>query len=102
MGQIGALTERYQQLCGQLNVGIYRAETLQLRRTSYTTGRLVPDYAAREYDDHEWPRRQLPPIDRRNEDNSGMPDVNLELARGTDGTSYPPLVRHRHPAEPVL
>jgi hypothetical protein len=75
MGQIAALTERYQQLCGQLNVGIYRMETLQLRRTSYTTGRLVPGYASREYDDHRWPTRELPPIDKRYEDNSGIPDV---------------------------
>jgi hypothetical protein len=75
MGQIAALTERYQQLCGQLNVGIYRAETLLLRRTSYTTGRLVPNYAPREYDDHKWPTRELPPIDKRYEDNSGIPDT---------------------------
>jgi hypothetical protein len=75
MSQIAGLTERYQQLCGQLNVGIYRAETLQLRRTSYTTGRLVPGYKPREYDDHKWPVRQLPPIDHRNDDNSGIPDT---------------------------
>ena len=72
MSQIGALTERYQELCGQLNVGIYRAETLQLRRVSLTTGRLVPIYAPREYDDHEWPEREIPPIDRHYTDNSGI------------------------------
>lgn len=72
MGQIGALTARYQDLCGQLNVGLYRAETLQLRRTSHTTGRLVPVFAPREYDDHKFPVRELPPIDKRHEDNSGI------------------------------
>jgi hypothetical protein len=72
MTQIQAMTARYQDLCGQLNVGLYRAEVMTLRRTSYTTGRLVPVYAPREYDDHEWPRRLLPRIDRRNEDNSGI------------------------------
>ena len=72
MSQIGALTARYQDLCGQLNVGLYRAETLQLRRTSHTTGRLVPVFAPREYDDHKWPLRLLPTIDRRDEDNSGV------------------------------
>lgn len=73
MSQIQSLTERYQELCGQLNVGVYRAETLQLRRSSYTTGRLVPVFTPREYDDHRWPQRQLPPVDKRYEDNSGVP-----------------------------
>jgi hypothetical protein len=72
MSQIGALTGRYQDLCGQLNVGLYRMETLQLRRTSLTTGRLVPIFAPREYDDHHLPQRELPAIDKRNEDNSGI------------------------------
>lgn len=74
MSQIMAMTARYQDLCGQLNVGLYRAETLQLRRTSLTTGRLVPIFVSREYDDHHPPRRELPPIDSRNEDNSGIPN----------------------------
>lgn len=74
MSQIAAMTERYQQLCGQLNVGIYRAETMTLRRTSRTTGRLVPVYTPREYDDHRWPTRQIVPIDGRYEDNSGITD----------------------------
>jgi hypothetical protein len=72
MSQISALTQRYQDLCGQLNVGLYRMETLQLRRTSHTTGRLVPIFAPREYDDHHMPARELPPIDKRYEDNSGV------------------------------
>jgi hypothetical protein len=74
MSQIAAMTERYQEMCGQLNVGVYRAETMQLRRTSYTTGRLVPVFKPREYDDHHWPVRELPPIDGRYEDNSGLPN----------------------------
>jgi hypothetical protein len=75
MSQISGLTERYQQLCGQLNVGIYRMETLELRRTSYTTGRLVPGYKSREYDDHKWPQREIHPIDGRDADPSGIPDT---------------------------
>lgn len=74
MSQISAMTGRYQELCGQLNVGVYRAETLTLRRSSRTTGRLVPVYTPREYDDHSLPQRQLAPIDRRYEDPSGIPD----------------------------
>lgn len=73
MTQIQALTARYQDLCGQLNVGIYRMETMQLRRTSHTTGRLVPLFKPQELDDHQWPVRILPPVDKRFEDNSGIP-----------------------------
>lgn len=71
--QIAAMTGRYQDLCGQLNVGVYRAETLTLRRSSRTTGRLVPVFTPQEYDDHTFPTRQLPPIDKRYEDGSGIP-----------------------------
>lgn len=73
MEQIQALTARYQDYCGQLNVGLYRSETLNLRRVSRTTGRLVPLYKDREYDDHRWPTRMLPPVDHRYDDNSGLP-----------------------------
>lgn len=73
MGHIHELQERYQDYCGQLNVGLYRMETLNLRRVSRTTGRLVPIFTDREYDDHGWPQRQLPQIDTRDEDNSGIP-----------------------------
>lgn len=73
MEQIQALTARYQDYCGQLNVGLYRSETLQLRRTSRTTGRLVPLFKSREYDDHRWPMREIPPVDHRYDDNSGIP-----------------------------
>lgn len=73
MEQVQAMTLRYQDYCGQLNVGMYRAETFQLRRTSYTTGRLVPLFKSREYDDHRWPMREIPPVDHRYDDNSGVP-----------------------------
>jgi hypothetical protein len=71
--QIALLQGRYQEYCAQLNVGMYRAEVMELRRTSYTTGRLVPLFEPREYDDHRWPSRILPPVDRKNEDQSGIP-----------------------------
>ena len=73
MEQIQAMTQRYMDYCGQLNVGLYKSETLQLRRTSRTTGRLVPLFASREYDDHRWPQRLIPPVDARHQDNSGVP-----------------------------
>lgn len=73
MNQISAVMERYQEFCAQLNVGLDRIETLQLRRTSQTTGRLVPIFKPREYDDPRCGQRELPPIDHRNDDNSGIP-----------------------------
>ena len=75
MSQIAAMTQRYQDLCGQLNVGVYRAETLTLRRASRTTGRLVPVYTDREYDDHGLPQRQLPPDRQALRGPSGIPDL---------------------------
>lgn len=70
--QIDVLTEKYQDLCAQLNVGLHRIEVFQLRRISRTTGRLVPLFAAREYDDNALPERLLPPIDKRDVDESGV------------------------------
>lgn len=73
MDHITDLQARYEKYCGQLNVGAFRMETLKLRRVSRTTGRLVPIFSEREYDDHRYPLRELPPIDRHDEDNSGIP-----------------------------
>jgi hypothetical protein len=73
MEQMTALTQRYMDYCGQLNVGMYRMETLQLRRVSRTTGRLVPLFKPQEFDDHRWPVREIPAVDHRNDDVSGIP-----------------------------
>lgn len=73
MTQIQANTERYKDLCAMINVGPWRMETLVLRRTSQTNGRLIPVFKPREYDDHRYPTRELPPIDSRYQDNSGLP-----------------------------
>lgn len=70
--QIDVLTEKYHDLCAQLNVGLHRIEVMQLRRVSRTTGRLVPLFASREYDDNDLPERLLPPIDKRHVDDSGI------------------------------
>lgn len=71
--QIALMKARYEEYCAQLNVGLYRWETLPLRRISKTTGRLVPLFKPQEYDDHRWPTRLIPPVDHRNDDNSGVP-----------------------------
>lgn len=70
--QIDVLTEKYHDLCAQLNVGLHRIEVMNLRRVSRTTGRLVPLFASREYDDYSLPERLLPPIDTRHVDESGI------------------------------
>jgi hypothetical protein len=73
MHHITELDARYKELCLLMNIGPFRMETLNLRRTSQTTGRLVPLFQPREYDDHRYPIRMLPPIDHRYDDNSGIP-----------------------------
>jgi|GEM_PF-5580012 len=76
MQHIEELTQRYHHLCEQLNIGLYRIEVHTLRRVSYTTGRLVPIFRPREYDETgpgSWPKRLLPPIDAPHEDTSGIP-----------------------------
>jgi hypothetical protein len=73
MDHIVELQERYERYSGQLNVGVFRAETLRVRRVSRTTNRLIPIFTDREYDDHSWPTRELPDIDSHNQDDSGIP-----------------------------
>lgn len=73
IGHIQILTERYQEYCGQLNVGLYRNISTKLRRVSKTTGRYVPVFEDREYDDARWPVRELPQIDHDDVDDSGIP-----------------------------
>lgn len=71
--QIDVLTEKYADMAQQLNVGLHRIEVSTLRRVSRSTGRLVPVFTPREYDDHDVPTRQLPPIDQGHRDESGVP-----------------------------
>lgn len=70
--QIDGMTARYNQLCAMLNIGLNAIEMSKIRRVSRTTNRLVPIFEDREYDDYELPRRQLPPIDHREEDESNL------------------------------
>lgn len=70
--QIDGLTDRYNDLCAQMNVGLNRLEVGKLRRVSRTTNRLVPVFVSREYDDNDLPRRELTPVDVHNEDTSGV------------------------------
>lgn len=71
--QIDLLTEKYNDMAKALNVGLYRVEMGTLRRVSRTTGRLVPVFVEREYDSTDLPQRLLPPIDKPDIDDSGVP-----------------------------
>lgn len=73
ISQITELRTRYDKDCAMINGGPYRWETIRLRRISKSTGRLVPLYKDREYDEFSAPTRLVPPIDARWEDNSGIP-----------------------------
>ncbi len=50
---------RYDYLCSQLGVGLGRVEVFTFRRVSRTTGKLVPVYVDREYDDVRTPPLRL-------------------------------------------
>jgi hypothetical protein len=55
--------DRQHSLATALNLGVDRIEVLNMRRVSYTTGRLVPLYVAREVEASDPPVRIYPPID---------------------------------------
>lgn len=74
MAMIDATTARYQDICQQLNIGLWRIEVSELRRVSRTTSRLVPIYREREYDDYGQAVRELPPVDHPNDDTSEIPN----------------------------
>jgi hypothetical protein len=49
--------QQYQELCAMLGIGLYRIETLTLRRISRLTNRYVPIYRPQEVDDGSIPQR---------------------------------------------
>ncbi len=55
------LVNKYKSKAQMLNVGLERVEMFHLRRISRTTGRLVPVYKSREWDDAARPQRLFPP-----------------------------------------
>jgi hypothetical protein len=59
---------QYDSKAGSLNMGLGKLEVFRLRRVSYMTGRYVPVYQDREFDDPRWPKRLYPPIPE------GVPD----------------------------
>jgi hypothetical protein len=69
--QIELLTNKYHDLSLMMGVGLHAPEVMNLRRVSRTTGRLVPVFHEREYDEHGPPIRKLPPRSDRDEDEDG-------------------------------
>jgi hypothetical protein len=62
MQMLGPLESEFQSKADLLGLGLGALEVFRLRRVSYTTGRYVPVYKDREFDDPTWPDRQYPPI----------------------------------------
>jgi hypothetical protein len=59
---------QYEERAASLNMGLGALEQFRLRRVSLMTGRYVPVYQDREFDDPRWPKRLYPPIPE------GVPD----------------------------
>lgn len=55
------LVSKYKTKTQMLNIGLERVEMFHLRRISRSTGRLVPIYKSREWDDASRPTRMFPP-----------------------------------------
>jgi hypothetical protein len=82
----------YTTKAASLNMGLGKLEQWRLRRVSYTTGRYVPVYQDREFDDPRWPKRLYPPIPEGTTDESETPTWakvrELEQLSG-HGINYP-------------
>jgi hypothetical protein len=59
---LGPFEAEFQTKADLLGLGLGALEVFRLRRVSYTTGRYVPVYRDREFDDPRWPDRLYPPI----------------------------------------
>lgn len=71
LAQIDVLTSKYDHLSLMMGVGLSAPEVMNLRRVSRSTGRLVPVFTEREYDEHGPPIRKTPPRGDRDEDADG-------------------------------
>jgi hypothetical protein len=71
ISQIDILTDKYHDLSLMMGVGLHAPEVMNVRRVSRTTGRLVPVFQEREYDEHGPPIRKVPPRGDRDEDPDG-------------------------------
>ena len=85
LGQIQQETARFNDIAQALNIGIHRIEISTLRRISRTTGRLVPVYVPKEYDDRSLPVRVLPGVDHGVGEGTEFVDPYYQAGAGYGG-----------------
>jgi hypothetical protein len=85
LGQIQADTARFNDMAEALNIGIHRIEITTLRRVARMTGRLVPVYVEKEYDDHALPIRVLPGVDHGTDEGVEFVDPYYQSGAGYGG-----------------
>jgi hypothetical protein len=69
---------QYQTKASQMNMGLGALSQFRLRRVAYMTGRYVPVYKDREFDDPKPPKRLYPPIP---EGAASRPPASVSLER---------------------
>jgi len=86
---------KFDEKAGSLNMGLGALEQFRLRRVSMTTGRYVPVYRDREFDDPRWPERLYPPIPEGVPDDTEKPRWaivrELEMRTAPYGVNYPAI-----------
>lgn len=88
------LIGRYKEKAAMLGIGLDRVEVMTMRRVSRATGRLVPVYKNREFDDISRPKRMFGDSDIQG---SYAPPLDFKPGRkilsyvDTEGLVYPPL-----------
>jgi hypothetical protein len=81
-----ALEARYRDLSANLNVGLYAMEVFTLRRISQRTGRYVPIWVPREFDDYAPPvrvRLPIPTYGGAPKPDNGVQVYDLAIAQGS-------------------
>lgn len=86
---------KFNEMAASLNMGLGALEQFRLRRVSQTTGRYVPVYQDREFDDPRWPKRLYPAIPAGVPDNTEVPTWakvrELESRTAPYGVNYPAI-----------
>jgi hypothetical protein len=80
--------QEYMSRAASLNMGLGALQQFKLRRVSATTGRYVPVYMDREFDDPRWPKRLYPAIPEGQTDEPPVWAVIQETSEVTQG-HYP-------------
>lgn len=85
--------QQYESKMASLNIGLNALEQFRLRRISLMTGRYVPVYVDREFDDPRWPKRLYPAISEQPDDDKPtwavVQDYTSHQASGAHMGYYP-------------